>query len=186
MVADMLGLEERYVSSAPDYLMEMKYHISQKEATLAGLALLQFHHLMENAKHIANFNMVWRQYPILFEALAQWLLVKNPNSTPLFTSAGKDLNLPWQQNPTKLVQLLERFSSHLFYVAHFESMKPKIRVWMESWYFLQRSEMRKLESVDQLLVKERNQAHAILDQLARLRKSSLFAIPASGNPSTGR
>lgn len=181
MVANMLGLEERYVSGAPDYLMDLKYHISQKEAVLAGQALLQYRHLMENAQHIGNFNMVWRQYPVLFEALSQWLLAKNPNSTPLFTSTGKDLNLPWQQNPTKFVQLLERFSDHLLYVAYFDSMKPKIRVWMESWYFLQRSEMRKLESVDQLLLKERNQAHAILDRLARLRKSTLFAIPTSGH-----
>ena len=176
MMAQMLGLDECYWSCAPDYLMDLKYNITQREEARAKRALSQYAHLQSNAKGIANFNMVWRQYPDLFEGLSQWLIAIHPGSTSIFTSTGKDLNLPWQQNPQKLTELLEKFSKDLYYVAHFEGFKPHIRVWMESWFFLQRTEMRKLEHDDQLLLKERNYTHSILDKLMRFRKSNLYLV----------
>ena len=177
MMAQMLDLKECYWNCAPDYLMDLKYKITQRDEARAKRALSQYAHLLSNAKGIANFNMVWRQYPDLFEVLSQWLIDINPGSTPIFTSTGKDLNLPWQQSPQKLTELLEKFSKSLFYVAHFESFKPHIRVWMESWFFLQRTEMRKLEHDDQLLLKERNHTYSMLDKLMRFRKSQ----PVFGN-----
>ena len=45
---------------------------------------------------------------------------------------------------------------------------------MESWFFLQRQEMRRLESDDLLLLKERNHTHGILDKLMRFRKSNIY------------
>ena len=181
MMAQMLGLDECYWSCAPDYLMDLKYNITQREEARAKRALSQYAHLQSNAKGIANFNMVWRQYPDLFEALSEWLITKNPGSTPIFTNTGKDLNLPWQQNPQKLTQLLEKFSNYLYYVAHFEGFKPDIRVWLESWFFLQRTEMRKLEYDDQLLLKERNHTHSMLDKLIRFRKSNLYLVTLPGD-----
>ena len=176
MMAQMLGLDECYWSCAPDYLMDWTYNITQREEARAKRALSQYAHLQSNAKGIANFNMVWRQYPDLFEGLSQWLIAIHRGSTPIFTSTGKDLNLPWQQNPQKLTELLEKFSKDLYYVAHFEGFKPHIRVWMESWFFLQRTEMRKLEHDDQLLLKERNYTHSILDKLMRFRRSNLYLV----------
>lgn len=181
MMAQMLGLEECYWSCAPDYLMDLTYNITQREEARAKRALSQYAHLQTNAKGIANFNMVWRQYPDLFEGLSLWLIAIDPGSTPIFASTGKDLNLPWQQNPQKLTHLLEKCSKYLYYVAHFESFKPHIRVWMESWFFLQRTEMRKLEHDDQLLLKERNHTHSILDKLMRFRKSNLYLVTLPGD-----
>jgi len=181
MMAQMLGLEECYWSCAQDYLMDLTYNITQGEEASAKRALSQYAHLQSNAKGIANFNMVWRQYPDLFEGLSLWLIAIDPGSTPIFASTGKDLNLPWQQNPQKLTHLLEKCSKYLYYVAHFESFKPHIRVWMESWFFLQRTEMRKLEHDDQLLLKERNHTHSILDKLMRFRKSNLYLVTLPGD-----
>jgi len=181
MMAQMLGLDECYWNCAPDYLMDLKYKITQGEEARAKRALSQYAHLQGNAKGIANFNMVWRQYPDLFEGLSLWLIAIDPGSTPIFASTGKDLNLPWQKNPQKLTHLLEKFSKYLYYVAHFESFKPHIRVWMESWFFLQRTEMRKLEHDDQLLLKERNHTHSILDKLMRFRKSNLYLVTLPGD-----
>ena len=172
--AQMLGLKECYVNSAPDYLIDLKHKIPKSVQALATKAFDQYEHLIANAKGIGNFNLVWRQYPILFEELAIWLLERNPGSTPLFANTGKDLNLAWQQNPQKLLQLLERFSNHLYFVEQFENFKPTIRVWMESWFFLQKTEMRKLEHGEQLLLKERNYAYGILERLLRFRKSNVF------------
>ena len=174
MVADTLGLDDRYITSAPDYLTNLKYKISAQETAKARHALVLFGHLIENVKGIANFQMVWAQYKDLFAALGAWLTVRSPKTTPILNTLGSGLNLAWQQNPKSFMQLLDQFSNHLFYVAYFESFKPQIRVWMESWFFLQRQEMRRLESDDLLLLKERNHTHGILDKLMRFRKSNAY------------
>ena len=174
LAAQMLGLKERYVSSAPDYLIDLKHKIPKQAQAIATKALDQYQHLIANAKGIANFNLVWRQYQLLFEQFSIWLLDHNPGSTPVFTHTGKDLNLPWQQNPQKLLQILEHFANHLYFVEQFEHFKPAIRVWIESWFFLQKTEMRKLEHVEQLLLKERNYTYGILERLLRFRKSNVF------------
>jgi hypothetical protein len=157
-------------------LTDLKFKIPKKEQALATDALLQYQHLLTNAKGIANFNMVWRQYQLLFEELALWAPNRYPNIKPIFNSLGEGLNLPWQQYPQKLLEMLEEFSHHLFFIAHFEKFKPTIRTWMESWFFLQRTEMRKLEADDQLLIKERNYTQSMLDKLLRFRKSNLYLL----------
>jgi hypothetical protein len=174
MVAQMLGLENHYIQNAPDYLTDLTYKISKKEQTSALSALSQYRHLLANAKGIANFNMVWSQYQQLFEALAHWVQIQYPKTTPVLTSTGVALNLGWQQHPQKFLELLDDFANHLFFVAHFEEFKPVIRVWMESWFFLQKMEMRRLENLDQLLLKERNQTYQMLEQLNRFRKSNVY------------
>jgi hypothetical protein len=174
MVAGMLQLDERYIPSAPDYITNLKYKISLQESAQAKRCLLLYRHLLENAKGIANYHMVWRQYKELFEAFATWAPLRWPNITPVINGAVDGLSLPWQKNPQKFLELLDKFSDHLFYVAHFESFKAEIRAWMEAWFFAQKSEMRRLEHDDQMLLKERNHVHNILDKIARLRKSNLY------------
>ena len=132
MAAQMLGLQDCYVSCAPDWLIDAKHTVPKADEKLAKEALEQYAHLLKNAKGIANFNFVWRQYPLLFELCAQWLVSEYPNSTPLFASTGKDLNLAWQQNPQKLLPVLEQFANHTYFVAYFSSFKPKVRIWMET------------------------------------------------------
>ena len=181
MVADMLGLEDRYISSAPNYLTNLKFKITQKEALEAQHFLALYEHLLKNAKGIANFQMVWGQYQELFIALSAWLQVQDPGSTSFVNNMGSGLNLAWQQKPDLVLKMLEKFANALFYVAHFERFKPAIRVWMEAWFFAQKSEMRRLESDDQLLLKERNHVHGILEKIARLRKSNLYLTTIPNN-----
>jgi Asp-tRNA(Asn)/Glu-tRNA(Gln) amidotransferase A subunit family amidase len=181
MVANMLGLENHYVQAAPHYLTDLKHRISKKAQELAQEVLEQYQHLQKNAKGIANFNMVFKQYELLFRTLDQWAMDKDPQMTPVIGSTNVCLNLPWQQNPKKLLELLETFERQMFFVAFFDEHKPAIRVWMESWFFLQKNEMRRLENLDQLLVKERNQTYNMLEKLLRFRKSNsyLATIPAN-------
>ncbi|MFZ4055609.1 MAG: hypothetical protein ACOYJ4_05620 [Polynucleobacter sp.] len=181
MVAQMLGLENHYVQAAPHYLTDLKYRIAKKEQDNARVALSQYQHLQKNAKGIANFNMVFKQYEFLFRALNQWALNEDLLTTPIIGCTNVGLNLPWQQNPKKLLELLETFERQMFFVAFFEEYKPAIRVWMESWFFLQKNEMRRLENLDQLLVKERNQTYSMLEKLLRFRKSNsyLATVPAN-------
>jgi hypothetical protein len=181
MVAKMLDLENHYVQAAPHYLTDLKHRISKKAQELAQEVLEQYQHLQINAKGIANFNMVFKQYELLFRTLDQWAIDEDPQMTPVIGSTNVCLNLPWQQNPKKLLELLETFERKMFFVAFFEEYKPSIRVWMESWFFLQKNEMRHLENLDQLLVKERNQTYSMLEKLLRFRKSNsyLATVPAN-------
>ena len=181
MVAQMLDLKSEYVQAAPAYLTDLKHRISKKEQDSARVALSQYQHLQKNAKGIANFNMVFKQYEFLFRALHQWALNEDLLTTPIIGSTNVGLNLPWQQNPKKLLELLETFERQMFFVAFFEEYKPAIRVWLETWFFLQKNEMRRLENLDQLLVKERNQTYSMLEKLLRFRKSNsyLATVPAN-------
>jgi hypothetical protein len=172
--AQMLGLEEVYVNCAPDWLIDSKHRVAKHDETLAQEVLEQYTHLLKNAKGIANFNLVWRQYPLLFELCGAWLLEQYPNATALFTNTGKDINLAWQQNPQKLLSVIEQFAHQIYFVAHFSSFKPKVRIWMETWYFLQRVELHRLERGEQLLLKERNYTYSLLERLGRFRKSNGF------------
>lgn len=138
MAAQMLDLNESYVRCAPDWLINPQHQIPKADQKLAQEALSQYEHLLANAKGIANFNMVWRQYPRLFRLAEHWLKSKYSGSTPLFASTGNDLQLAWQQSPQKLLAVLEQFTHELYFVAHFAQIKPEVRVWMESWYFLQK------------------------------------------------
>ena len=181
MVAQMLGLENHYVQAAPAYLTDLKYRISKKEQDSARVALSQYQHLQKNAKGIANFNMVFKQYEFLFRALDQWAVNEDLLATPIMGSTNVGLNLPWQQNPKKLLELLEVFEKQMYFVAFFEEHKPAIRVWIETWFFLQKNEMRRLENLDQLLVKERNHTYSMLEKLLRFRKSNSYLATAPAN-----
>jgi hypothetical protein len=174
MVADMLGLEERYIQSAPPYLTNLRYKIAARDSQEASRLLALYQHLLANAKGIANFHMVWVQYQDLFRAFGDWLQEVEPGSTAFVNSMGNGVNVAWQQKPETVLKWLEKFSNHLFYVAYFEKFKPTIRVWMESWFFLQKTEMHRLEQDDQILLKERNHVHSLLDRIVRIRKSAIY------------
>jgi len=47
---------------------------------------------------------------------------------------------------------------------------------MESWFFLQKSEKRRLEQDVQILLKERNSVNTVLDRLMRIRKSNVYVV----------
>jgi hypothetical protein len=173
MAAQMLGITGTRAACAPDYLIQLHHVISLTEMKSARVALNQFGYLMQNAKGIGNFNLVWRQYQELFEALATWV-GQHYTKNPLFGATGEGLSMVWQKNPVKLLQCLEQMTNELYYIANWKLIQPQVRVWMESYYFLQRSEQHRINQDEQLLMKERNYAHGLLDRLMRQRKSGLL------------
>ena len=170
MAAQMLGITSERANCAPEFLTQLNHVISKTERVLAHKCLYQYSHLIKNARGIANFNLVWRQFPNLFDALAVWV-DKHYEGSPLFNSTKQGLKLAWQQRPEKVLESLERLSNELYYICHWEEFRPQIRVWMESYYFLQRAEQYRINQDEQLLMKERNYAHSLLDRLMRLRKT---------------
>jgi len=170
MVANMLGLSPEYCAAAPDYLLNLQKKVPKLQVLLAHTAFEQHEHLMQGAKGITNFNLVWRQFPDLFNALSAYI-DRLGSLRPLFTSQGKDLDLAWQQRPEKILEYLEALSKELFYMANANNFKPQIRLYMESWYFAQDHELKRLERDDAGLMAERKHANALLDKLMQLRKT---------------
>ena len=178
MVAQMLGLSDEYCAAAPDYLINLKTKFSKMQEQLAQAAYDQYESLLENAKGISNFNLVWRQFPDLFNALGVWV-ERRDSLTPLWAPGGKDLSIAWQQHPQKILEYLGLLAKELFYMANFSHYKPQIRIYMEAWYFAQRLELQRLERDDAGLIAERKHANALLDKLMQLRKSEYLLWAAT-------
>ena len=186
MMAEMLGLSQDYCAAAPDYLTDLKTKISKMQAGLAGAAYQEYERLMEGAKGITNFNLVWRNFPNLFNALSVFI-DRLGSLRPLFTANQKDLDIAWQQRPEVILEHLNTLSKELFYLANFNEFKPQIRIYMESWYFAQHHELKRLERDDAGLHAERKHANALLDKLMQLRKTqySLWAATPKEVPLYG-
>lgn len=170
MMAEMLGLSPDYCAAAPDYLIDLKKKIPKMQESLAGVAYDEYGRLMQGAKGITNFNLVWRNFPNLFNALSVFI-DRLGSLRPLFTANQKDLDIAWQQRPQIILGHLETLSIELFYLANFNELKPQARIFMESWYFAQHHELKRLERDDAGLHAERKHANAMLDKLMQLRKT---------------
>jgi hypothetical protein len=170
MMAGMLGLKDEYCIAAPDYLTNLKKKIPKSQVILANAAFEQYGRLMQGAKGITNFNLVWRQFPDLFNALGAYI-DRLGSMRPLFTAGQKDLDVAWQQHPEELKEHLAVLSKELFYMASFNEFKPQIRLYMESWYFAQHHELKRLERDNGGLIAERKNANTMLEKLMQLRKT---------------
>jgi hypothetical protein len=169
-MAGFLGIEGKRQARAPDYLVTPNHQIPQKDLVLPKKCLQQFDHLVKNVKGVANYEAVWRQYPQLFTELHYWL--EDEDQADLFMSDFKGLNVAWQQRPRLIEEHLEVFNDHCWYLVHFEELRPQIRTWMASWYFLQASESHSISQADDLLVKERRHCQSLLDTYYKMRKST--------------
>ena len=186
MIANMLGLSDVYCAAAPSYLKNLKKKIPKMQVLLANAALEQYDRLLQGAQGITNFNLVWRQFPDLFNALSQYI-DRLGATRPLFTANGKDLDIAWQQHPQEIKAYLEELSKELFYIANFNEFKPQIRLFMEAWYFAQDVELKKLERDDRGLNAERKHSNAMLDKLSQVRKMQyqLWAATPKELPTNG-
>jgi len=177
MMAKMLGLSQELCAAAPDYLLDLKKRFHKSNVVLASAAYEQYERLMTGAKGISNFNLVWRNFPDLFNSLSAY--IEDLGSLkPLFTANQKDIDYAWQQHPEKIQEHLGALSKKLFYLANFNEFKPQIRIYMEAWFFAQRHELKRLERDDAGLIAERKHANSMLDKLMQLRKSQFAAWAA--------
>ena len=57
-------------------------------------------------------------------------------------------------------------------MVHFDELRPQIRNWMATWYFLRSREANSLSQGDDLVLKERRHCQSLLDTYLKMRKSS--------------
>lgn len=170
-MAQMLEIPEPYRSHAPQFLKEPNTRFSKKEVKIAAKRFQDYGHLCKNSKGIANYQMVFGAYRDLFDGLDQYL--GNRFNVPILASTNNGLSLAWQQNTKKFEEVLEEYASYLYYLIHFDLLRPQIRVWMSAWFFLERRDQRESDFQDELVVKEHNRYQATLNQLMKYRKARL-------------
>ena len=171
MLAGLIGLEEERAIHAPDFLLTPNALFSAKETKQFQLLHAHFVHWQANAKGVANYQSVWRNYVDLFTQLAIWL--KPQISPELFMSNSQGLNLAWQQHPKRLEEYMERYGQLLWYRANFNALCPSICTWMASWYFLQGRHAKEVDQLDEVVVKERRICQSLLESFMKMRKSQV-------------
>ncbi len=95
---------------------------------------------------------------------------------PLIVTGGTGLDPAWQQRPKKVEEILLEYVASLYYKIYFDELRPKIRVAMSAWFFLQRREQRESDIQDELLIKEVNRYQNLLSQFMKYRKVRLEQV----------
>jgi hypothetical protein len=168
IMAEFLGLSKELAKYPPRFLVTPNYKISRKEALEYKRLHAQYEHLVDNAKGIPNYNMVWRQYPDFFVYLENWMSNIEP---PLFMANRQGLDIHWQNHPRKLEGYIDKYGAHCWYLANFDSLRDQIRNWMGIWFFLKSRDAEKLERFDDRMLQERRVCQGLLDCFFRMRKS---------------
>jgi hypothetical protein len=59
----------------------------------------------------------------------------------------------------------------LYFASRWPELRPQVRVWMETWFYLKRQEQYRIDQFDMKLLKERRNLQGLLDALYKHRKS---------------
>jgi len=164
----LLGYKGLLAKYPARILLTPNLKVPAKDAKQYADILQEFEHYENNAKGVPNYNMVWRQYPKLFQGMAKWMRNVEP---PLFMSNQQGLDIHWQNNPRKLEPYIDEFGALAWVYANFKDLRSQIRHWMSIWFFLQCRHGESIERFDEHVASERRQCIQLLDNYFQLRKS---------------
>lgn len=168
-LAGLIGVRAEYQPFAPDYLKEPNTKFSKKELKLPLQRYRLYLDLYKNSKGIANYQTVFARYQLLFEGVHEF--IGDDYGTKFLLSTGAGLEIAWQQRPQKVEEVLLEYAASLWYMIQFDELRPHIRHWMASWFFLDRMGRKESDYQDYLVVKELNRYKSSLDTFMRFRKS---------------
>jgi hypothetical protein len=170
-LAELIGVRSEYQPFAPDYLKEPNTKFPKKELKLPLQRYRLYLDLCKNSKGIANYQTVFARYQVLFEGVHEF--IGNDYGTPFLLSTGAGLEIAWQQRPQKVEEVLLEYAASLWYMIQFDELRPHIRHWMASWFFLDRMGRKESDYQDDLVAKELNRYKSSLDTFMRFRKSQV-------------
>ncbi len=168
-LAGLIGVRSEYQPFAPDYLKEPNTKFPKKELKLPLQRYRFYLDLCKNSKGIANYQTVFARYQLLFEGVHEF--IGDDYGTPFLLSTGAGLEIAWQQRPQKVEEVLLEYAASLWYMIKFDELRPHIRHWMASWFFIDRIGRKESDYQDDLVVKELNRYKSSLDTFMRFRKS---------------
>ena len=126
---------------------------------------------LKNAKGMPNYQMVFERYRNLFESLD--VFSKNKYGVIFILPTQEGLDIFWQEHPEKVEVAMLSYAASLYYQIHFDRLKPEIRLWMANWYFVERHNRYESDYQDELVLREINRYHQLLQTFMRYRKSRL-------------
>lgn len=170
-LAQMIDVPQVYLPFAPDYLKEPNTKFLKRDLKLPEQRYKSYVHLCANSKGIQNYQMVFGTYKELFQGVHDF--IGNSYKVPFMLSTGAGLEPAWQQNPKKVEEVLLEYAASLYYMIKFDDLRPRIRVWMASWFFLDRMGRKESDYQDDLVVKELNRYRSLLDTFMKFRKSQV-------------
>jgi len=170
-LAELIEVPKDYRPFAPDYLKEPNTRFSKADVALANQRYKLYEHLCKHSKGIQNYQMVFVRYKDLFQGVHEFIGDGYQHALIMETGAG--LGIAWQQSPRKLEEVLLKYAASLWYMIHFDELRPHIRHWMASWFFLDRQVKRESDYQDDLVNKELNRYRSLLDTLLKFRKSQM-------------
>lgn len=174
MLAELIEVPQDYRKFAPDYLKEPNTKFLKKDLKLPAQRYQLYLHLCKHSKGISNYQMVFGTYKDLFEGLHDF--IGDSYSVPFLQSTRTGLEIAWQQQPRRVEAVLLEYAASLYYMIKFDELRPSIRVWMASWFFLDRLGKNESDYQDDLVIKELNRYKTLLDTFMKFRKSRVELI----------
>lgn len=168
ILAGLIGVAAEYRPYAPDYLKEPNTKFAKKDLKLPIERYRLYKDLCKNSKGIANYQMVFVRYQVLFEGVHEF--ISRDYKTPFIMSTGAGLEIIWQQNPKKVEEILLEYAANLYYMIQFDEMRPHIRNAMAKWFFVDRRIQHESDYRDDMVIKELNRYRSLLDSFLKFRK----------------
>ena len=169
MLAQMIGVPEEYLPFAPDYLKEPNTRFLKRDLKVPERHYKLYLHLCQHSKGVQNYQMVFGAYKDLFQGVHDF--IGDSYKVPFMMATGAGLDPAWQGNPKTVEEVLLKYAASLYYMIHFDELRPHIRLWISSWYFLDRLGKKESDYKDDLVIKELNRYRSLLHDYMKFRKS---------------
>lgn len=177
MLAQMVGVPEEYLPFAPDYLKEPNTRFPKRDLKIPERHYKLYLHLCQHSKGIQNYQMVFGSYKDLFQGVHDF--IGDSYKVPFMMATGAGLEIGWQNKPKAVEEALLKYAASLYYMIHFDELRPHIRLWTSSWYFLDRMHRKESDYQDDLVIKELNHYRSLLQDYMKFRKSQTDHITSS-------
>lgn len=168
-LARMIDVHDMMIDHAPEYLLHTNTKFSKKELKPFVPAWSEFVHFVNNAQGARNYDSVHNSYQLLYQNLDEYM--KREHGKTLLMSHQKNIELEYQQDPHLFLRYMYEFGAWIYYRLHFEQLKPKIRVAMSMWFFLERQTKRESDIQDEGVLRELRRYQSLQDSYLRLKKS---------------
>lgn len=97
--------------------------------------------------------MVFGAYKDLFKGVHDF--IGTSCKVPFMMVTGAALEIGWQNKPKAVEGVLLKYAASLYYMIHFDELRPHIRLWTSSWYFLDMMKVKDSDYQDDMLITSR-------------------------------
>jgi hypothetical protein len=176
-IATLVGIEDKLIDDLPDYFLNMSKRFGPKQIELADIAWRQYNNMVRDydSGQFTDLEEMRIHFDVLFEEFEKWVR-HNVALPPLLAPQRDQFNPAWSNDLEFLFTVIEDFAVEMYFQSNFMGWKEQIRNWMQSWYLLQKRELREIDQYDLVLIKETHLAHTIIERLAKIQKNKREAL----------